>query len=170
MEMEKGEDKIDKDLRRTPTWEKLIRLVPGLSGYQGCEKIREADKILRLALADRLASHQAKVEAAKRGLVEGKDFRLLPQLDLLTRKMAQSRDTLAFANYGFSGAFDLQQVGRAELDGMYEFDLALAEQVEALGQMVEALYSEFSQGRAQPEAIRQMEKALGDFMDQLSQR
>ena len=152
------------------TWEKLIRLVPGLAGYQGRERVREADKILRTSLANRMASYQERVEEVKRALVEKKDLHLLPSLDLLTRKMAQSRDTLSFASYGYSGAFDLAHIGDAELDRIYRFDLSLTERLESMGLAVEALCSRSSQEEALAGAIEELDRVLRDFMSSMDDR
>jgi hypothetical protein len=152
------------------TWEKLIRLVPGIAGYQGREKIREADKFLRMTLAGQMAAYQGQVEEVKRGLVERKDFRLLPSLDLLTRRMAQSRDTLTFSSYGYSGVFDLAHIGDAELDRIYQFDLSLAEKIERLGVVVEKLSSKSSQAEALPGAVQELDNALNDFITTLAER
>jgi hypothetical protein len=152
------------------TWERLIGLVPGLAGYQGRERVREVDKILRLTLTSRLASFRERVEEIKRALVEKKDLRFLASLDLLTRRMAQSEDTLSFASYGYSGIFDLAHMGDAELERIYRFDLSLAEKMEKLGLVVEALSSESSNVEVLPEAIQALESALKDFMTSLGDR
>jgi len=168
--MEKEKKELGEGEFPARTWERLIRLIPGLAGYQGRERIREADKIFRVALADRLARLQERVEEIKRALAERKDLHFLSQLDLLTRKMAQSRDTLSFSSYGYSGAFDLAHIGGPELERMYRFDLSLAEELEGLGRAVEAFSSGYSQEGVRPESIQNLEKALKDFMDTLAKR
>jgi hypothetical protein len=141
-----------------------------LAGCQGRERVREADKIFRTASSDRLAQLQEELDEIKKALVEKKDLHLLPQLDLLTRKMAQSRDTLSFSSYGYSGAFDLAHVGKPELERMYRFDLSLAERMENLAGAVEAFSARASQEGVCTEAIQELEKALQDFMDHLAKR
>lgn len=152
------------------TWEKLIRLVPGIAGYQGRERVREADKLLRTTLANQVTSYQGQVEEVKRALVERKDLRLLSSLDLLTRRMAQSRDTLTFSSYGYTGVFDLTHIGDAELERIYQFDLSLAERIGKLGVAVEALCSKSSKSEALPAAIQELDNALKDFMTTLAER
>jgi len=152
------------------TWEKLIRLVPGIAGYQGRERVREADKLLRTTLANQITSYQGRVEEVKRALVERKDLRLLSSLDLLTRRMAQSRDTLTFSSYGYTGVFDLTHIGDAELERIYQFDLSLAERIGKLGVAVEALSSKSSKSEALPAAIQELDNALKDFMTTLAER
>jgi hypothetical protein len=166
----KEEGKIAEGSYPLRTWEKLIRLVPGIAGYQGRERVREADKLLRTALANQIASYQERVEEVKGALVERKDLRLLSPLDLLTRRMAQSRDTLTFSSYGYTGVFDLAHIGDAELERIYQFDLSLAERIGKLGVAVEGLSSKSSQEGALPGAIQELDNALKDFMTTLAER
>ncbi|MDH7501031.1 MAG: hypothetical protein QHH30_11690, partial [candidate division NC10 bacterium] len=154
----------------TAAWERLVRLVPGLSGYQGREKIREADKIFRVTLAEQLAQLQRRLEEMKKTLVERRELHPLPQLDLLTRRMAQSKDAITYASYGYSGAFDLAHLGTPELERIYRFDLSLAEQLEGLGRRVEAFCSQAGREGIRPEAIQELERVLQEFMDHLARR
>jgi hypothetical protein len=168
--MEEEAKKAGHELEKGRTWEKLIRLVPGLAGYQGREKVREADKLLRMALADRLHRLQERVEEVKEALVEKKELQHLGKLDLITRKMAQARDSLSFASYGYSGAFDLVQIEGEELERMRQFDLALTEQLEGLGRAVESFSSRSLQEGAWPEIIRELERPLEEFLSRLADR
>ncbi len=168
--MSKEEEKTVEGSYPLRTWEKLIRMVPGIAGYQGRERVRDADKLLRKTLADQVASYQERVEEVKRALVEKKDLRLLSPLDRLTRRMAQSRDTLTFSSYGYTGIFDLAHIGDAELERIYQFDLSLAEKIGKLGVAAEALSSKYSQEEALPGAIQELDNALKDFMTTLAER
>lgn len=152
------------------TWEKLVRLIPGLAGYQGKERIREADRLCRTALAERLGLLQHKVEGIKKALTEEKDWRLLPALDLLTRKMARARDMISFSRYGYAGVFDLQKIGRKELEEIYRFDLELALSLEDLRQAVDGFCLRAGQGSLEAEEIRLLGQALEDFTARLSAR
>jgi len=168
--MDKEKKEVSQGEVPTAAWERLVRLIPGLAGYQGREKVREADKIFRAALAEKLSQLQGRVEEVKEDLVGRKDLHSLPQLDLLTRRMAQSRDTITFSSYGYSGAFDLAHTGKPELERIYRYDLSLAEQLNGLGRMVEEFSSQASREGVRPEAIQGLEKALKDFMDHLAKR
>lgn len=168
--MDKERKEVGQGELPTAAWERLVRLVPGLAGYQGREKIREADKIFRVSVAERLSSLQGRVEEVKKALVERKDLHFLPQLDLLTRRMAQSRDTITFSSYGYSGVFDLDHIGGPELGRIYQFDLSLAERLENLGRTVEEFASQTCRVGVRPEAIQGLEKDLKDFMDHLAKR
>jgi len=168
--MEKEKREVAPGEFPTAAWERLVRLVPGLSGYQGREKIREADKIFRVALAEQLAELQGRLEEIKKTLVERKELHSLPRLDLLTRRMAQSKDAITYSSYGYSGAFDLAHLGTPELERIYRFDLSLAEQLEGVGRRVEEFCYRAGREGIRPEAIQELERTLKGFMDHLARR
>ena len=66
----------------------------------------------------------------------------LENLDLagsIEKGLDRLANRIRHADYGSSGFFDAVKIGEAELDRLYEFDLALAESVEYLALQVEQL-------------------------------
>jgi hypothetical protein len=83
--------------------EKLTDFIPGWGGYQERQTRRKADQAMRQTLADDVGS-------------------AVTQLQTFT-------DRVRLASYGYSGLFDAVKVNEAELEQMYNFDVALFEYV-----------------------------------------
>ena len=119
--------------------ESMLRYIPGFRGYLEKDYRQESDYLLRKSMADRL-------QRSKQGL---DDFLLqmvnAGQLDRLADgERAKNRlDRLILkmraAVRGYSGFFDFVRVDIALLDRVYEHDMAMVQEVEALGTAIEQL-------------------------------
>jgi hypothetical protein len=56
----------------------------------------------------------------------------LDQLDRLSSHVQQIADTIRHASYGYGGIFDLEKIREEELGRLYEFDLYLLDDIEAV--------------------------------------
>jgi hypothetical protein len=117
----------------------LAQLVPGIASYQDKETLRDADKRLRQALADRLDS------AGK--AVDGMVFQIqrtghLDQLDLLgrlERRLHGVADGIRFANYGYSGLFSAVKVDEGRIQRLHDFDIDLTKAVCTVEEQIASL-------------------------------
>lgn len=112
--------------------ERLAGLVPGYNRYQQLEKRRDADKINRDIIYGELKTQQDALESMSARLVNAKHPDTLDDLDRAVKKLRTVADRIRFADYGVSGFFDAMKTEEQELDRMYDFDLALGEQVKAI--------------------------------------
>ena len=121
------------------TLETLAGKIPGYHGYKEKEMRREADKILRLYLAERFQEQRTKLSNIQNNLAsEGK----LEDLGLLERVMLQLQlliDRLKVAQYGYAGLFDAVRVKEEQLDALYMYDNALTVSVDQLAEMMDKL-------------------------------
>lgn len=119
--------------------EKLAGKIPGYHGYKEKEMRREADKILRLYLAERFQEQRTKLSNIQNNLAsEGK----LEDLGLLERVMLQLQlliDRLKVAQYGYAGLFDAVRVKEEQLDALYMYDNALTVSVDQLAEIMDKL-------------------------------
>ena len=106
-------DQLENARERRNILERLGSKIPGFKGYLEREMRREWTREARLENLDRASS----VEKS---------------LDRLANRIRH-------ADYGSSGFFDAVKIGQAELDRIYEFDLALTDTVEYLALQVEQL-------------------------------
>lgn len=74
--------------------ERLIRIVPGVRGYQDNESARQTDKAVRMKLASELGSIKLDLENEKRRLMEVNDLSLLPALERTASKLSKSADAI----------------------------------------------------------------------------
>jgi hypothetical protein len=112
--------------------ENWLARIPGIRTYRDREHRRETDKRVRESLAARLDEARAHLrrlalDASQKGLLEP-----LEELDRLSAHLQQLADTVRHASYGYSGIFDLDKIREEELDRLYEFDLYLMDDVDAI--------------------------------------
>lgn len=119
--------------------EKLADAIPGLKGYRDKEARRDTDKRFREYLANRLETGGKKgIDEAKRKMVNQGQLDGLAELDRLSDKLFKIANMIRHATYGYSGFFDQVKIEEAELDRLYQYDLSLVTEVEALEKSVQA--------------------------------
>jgi hypothetical protein len=106
--------------------------IPGIRTYRAREHARETDKQLREHLASRLLDSKAllkrlTLDLSQRGLMEPLD-----EIDRLSSHIQQAADTIRYASYGYGGIFDLTKIRDQELERLYEFDLSLMDDLDAV--------------------------------------
>ncbi len=119
--------------------ENILRWVPGFRGYLEKEYRRASDDLQRDWLADRLQRAKRAIDAVSRPLADAGQIDVLPQVDRLRGRLDKLIGRIRGAVQGYSGFFDLVRVDEALLERVYERDVALMEQVEALAATVEQL-------------------------------
>ncbi|HSE42771.1 MAG TPA: hypothetical protein VLH08_18545 [Acidobacteriota bacterium] len=112
--------------------EKLADAIPGLKGYREKESRRDTDKRFRDYLADRIDRSRGNLDETKRTLVNQGKLDGLAELDRLSQKMMKLSNQIRHATYGYSGFFDQVKIGENELDQIYQHDLSILSDVEAL--------------------------------------
>src|SRR6201986_5187348 len=127
----------------------LERLGEKIPGYGGCvskERRRDADKIQREHLAERLRAAKQPLNEVMRELSSsGRLFEVGP-VDRVLKKLDQIENRVRFASYGYAGFFDAVKIEEPQLDRIYQFDLALVEKVERLEQLAGGLLPQGSTG------------------------
>jgi hypothetical protein len=112
---------------------KIQRFIPGFHGYRVAEDLRAADNMLRLQLADRLATVRADVEACRAAMVEGGQLEGLDRVGGVINKFKSAENEVRHAGQGYSGISAKIRVGEPELNKLYEYDLGLITAIDALG-------------------------------------
>jgi hypothetical protein len=144
--------------------ERLGDKIPGYSGYVAKERRRDADKLHREHLAERLRASKQPLNDAMRELSSsGRLFEVGP-VDRVLKKIDQIENRVRFASYGYAGFFDAVKIEEPQLDAIYRFDLALVEKVERL----ETLARELSQKGATAEGLKHAASELEGAADDLN--
>ena len=118
--------------KRRRMLERLTGLIPGYNRYQQLEKRRDADRANRDILYGDLKEQIDALERLNLALTDAKKIDDLDDVDRALRKLRTVADRIRLADYGVSGFFDALKIEEEELDRMYDFDLSLAEQVNAI--------------------------------------
>jgi hypothetical protein len=122
-------------------FERISRLVPGISGYQDREKCRATDKAVRVKAADTVAGARngfSRVMADLSRAGGTMNLRIIGDMERIIARLERLEDEIRFASYGFAGWFDHSGVVLEDLERVYEHDLGLLEQAAALKELVPA--------------------------------
>lgn len=132
-------DGFEKARERRNWLEKLGEKIPGFRGYLDRELRREVDKMQRDFLASEVdrgrQGLQTKIRSwSRKGALEHLDIASTTEklLDRLANRIRH-------ADYGSSGFFDAVKIGESELELLYQFDLELSLNVEALADQIGSL-------------------------------
>ncbi len=139
--------------------ETILRHIPGFRGYLEKEYRRESDDLQRDWLADRLQRAKRSIDELTRPMADAGQIDLLPQVDRMRGQVDRLLGRIRGAMQGYSGLFDLVRVREDLLDRVYEHDVDLMDQVDALAEGIEKL-------QAQPD---QLAAALGDLTGQIDE-
>jgi hypothetical protein len=150
--------------------ERLVRLVPGIAGYQDREKSRATDKQVRMRLVEEMQRLARSLEQDKARLAESGSFSSLPLLDRLSGRLERLGRTVEFASRGYAGIFDLHKVDQQTLEQFYAFDLGLFDALSVVRAKAEAVRAALADTAALKSAAMHMSEALEDFGQLFDQR
>lgn len=134
--------------------EKLLDFIPGWKGYQEQQNRREADKILRMALAQKLAVQRGRLEAAQVDLITAGRIDLVDDLGQAVTPLQTFIDRVRFATYGYSSVFDALKMKQEQLAQLYDFDLQMFGYVDRLSEANDRLLEAIGSGEGIAETIR----------------
>ena len=119
--------------------ESILRYIPGFHGYLEKEYRREADYMLRTAMADRLQAAKPALDEYSRQLLNAGHIDALPQIDRIRGNLDRVIGRIRAQVRGYSGFFDYVRVTEALLDKVYEQDLRMVEEADHLAASIEQL-------------------------------
>jgi hypothetical protein len=140
---------IDERIEESKNWfERMMGHVPGYKGYKEKELGREADKIQRVYVAERLDPCLSKLDDLKLDLIKAANLDALGEIDVTMRKLRKVRDRVQFADYGYAGLFDATKVGAQKIDELKAFDQGLETEAGAISDLATALAADSPSLRA----------------------
>jgi hypothetical protein len=150
--------------------ESFIGKFPGYKGYKEKEMRREADKLLREALARRLEEQWRRLPDIQKQLLSGGQIQWLDDIEGATMKLQTFTDRLKTATYGYAGFFDAVRVKEDALDQLYNFDIALDEQVDEITAAVDLLFSAATSKEGIGEAVARLNSAAAAANETFNRR
>jgi hypothetical protein len=118
-------DLFDRVTGHQDLFTKILAKVPGFSGYIERQNRRQADKILREAIADRFQEQWQRISGLQRDLIRQGELQFAGDLESAAIKLRQFIDRVRTAAYGYAGFFDAIKINENELAGVYQYDLQL---------------------------------------------
>src|SRR3569832_1228938 len=121
--------------------ERLGDKIPGYAGYVARERRRDADKLHREHLAERLrAAKQPLTELMRELSSTGRLYEVGP-VDRVLKKLDQVENRVRFASYGYAGFNNTNKNKKPQHDHNNQNDLALVEKVEEFERQARELSS-----------------------------
>lgn len=142
----------------------LARIFPGIPSYQEREALRTQDRIIRASMAAALDRQVGIVDGIKRDFTNRAFLEPLAELDRLNRRLQRLADTLRFASYGYAGMFSAVSVDEEKLAELYDYDLALGEDLRQLARAVASL-QQSNQQEWRPDLLAGVQK-LADRLEE----
>lgn len=150
--------------------EKIVSYIPGYKGYQDKETRRDVDKLHREHVASMLFELKQPINNVIRELSEtGRLFEVNP-VDRILKKLDKLENRIRYASYGYRGFFDVVKIQEAQLDQLYQFDLALVNDVELLKARVEQFVKQSSDKNSLKAAALELDRALDELDNKFSRR
>lgn len=118
----------------------MANVIPGYKGYKQKELRREADKLLRDTLADRMRTVKRQLDGLQKDLISSGKFDLLDDVESVATQLQTFIDRVRTASYGYSGLFDAVKVKEEDLDRLYEFDAHMMDYVERIEGAIQTAY------------------------------
>ncbi|HVF58173.1 MAG TPA: hypothetical protein VM934_18635 [Pyrinomonadaceae bacterium] len=143
--------------------EELSDKIPGYSGYAARERRRDVDKLHREHLADRLRAAKQPLTDVLRELTSGGRLMEVGPVDRVLKKIDHAENRVRFAAYGYSGLFDAVKIEEAQLNSIYQFDLALVDRVEEIERQAGALAASATSSEDLKRAASELERALDEM-------
>jgi len=143
---------------------KIELAIPGFRGYRKREDLRIADRLLREALANDLAQTARSAEEARDTLVKRKELDLLEDMGKFVSRINTSVERVKHAEHGYTGISPDYRIEEAELNKLYEWDLDLLEDIDALKQLSGRLRAS-AQTIPAPEMSVEIDKGLSALMN-----
>jgi hypothetical protein len=150
--------------------QKVIDSIPGWGGYQKRQRRREADKLLRQMLADKLGEQRRRLDKAQKELLSHGRLDLVDDVESVVTQLKTFTDRIRFASYGYAGLFDAVKIREDELKQIYDFDAALIEYVERLDTANDHLRSAIAEGEGLEETLDVIEDIVREANDTFDRR
>ena len=148
---------------------KLLSKIPGFSGYVERENRRAADKLIRDAVADRFEELWKRVSSIQTDLIGSGGLEFIDDMERAAIKIRQFIDRIRHASYGYSPFFNATKVNEEELAKVYEFDLALLENVDIVARAIDNVETSIGTDGL-PAAIRHLTSLSQETIDMFNKR
>lgn len=148
---------------------KLRSFVSKFTGYVERDQRREADRMMRTAIAQRYDEQWSRVSRLQQELIDKGKLEYVDDLERAAIKLRTFADRVKGASYGYAGLFDHARIGEKELANLYAFDLALLENVQNIAHSVDNVETSIGD-EGLPAAIRHLETLAREAIDTYNRR
>jgi hypothetical protein len=161
---------VDTAKERMGAIERLLKGLPGISGYVDKELRRDADKRLRELIAQELDLQKQALLEVQRMLLEGGGLMWLDNIDQAVQKLQTLSDRIKTASYGYAGLFDPVKVREEALDALNRFDQAMANRTVDVKMAILSLRQAVTEGGDIGAATRKLTDLLAELNNLYTKR
>jgi hypothetical protein len=140
---------------------KIASVIPGFSGYMNRETRRDADKLLRETIANRYSEQLSRISDLQVQLVSSGGIDWVDDLQDSATRLRRFIDMVRTAAYGYAGLFDAVKVNEAELAKLYQFDLALLDNVSKVAAAIDNVEASIG-GDGMAAAVRNLSSVVAE--------
>jgi hypothetical protein len=140
---------------------KIASMIPGFNGYIDREQRREADRMLRETIANRYGEQASRIANLQVQLVSTGGIEYVDDLQDAATRLQRFIDTVRFAALGYAGLFAAIKVNEPELAKLYQFDLALLENVSKVAAAIDNVEASLG-GDGMPAALRHLSSTIAE--------
>ena len=137
-------------------FKKLASYIPGFSGYVERQNRRAADKLLRESVAARFEELWRRTSELQTQMVSEGMIALMDDMEQAAIKLRTFADKIKTASYGYAGFFDAVKIKEAELNQLYQFDLAFFDVAEQIGRALDNVEASMGDEEGLKAAIRNL--------------
>ncbi len=114
-------------------FKKILNFIPGFKGYIERQKRRDADKLLRDTIANRIEEKWARVSALQRDFISRGEIAFVDDLEAAAIKLRTFADRIRRAPRGYSSLFEAVKINEEELAQLYQYDASMLELSDSVG-------------------------------------
>jgi len=151
---------------------KIQTFIPGFRGYRRKEDLRDADRMLRSQLAEKLSLQRRGLEECRGMLMQSYGSKELDILGGLINQFKKIEGQVTHAEMGYSGIAADIQIKETELDRVYEFDAAMIDHIASIGASIDSLKNALmaADEAASHRDLMNVKARITDFEDQFHRR
>lgn len=140
---------------------KIASAIPGFNGYIDREQRRDADRMLRETVANRYSEQLARISNLQVQLISSGGIEFVDDLQDAATRLQRFIDMVRTAPLGYAGLFSAIKINEPELAKLYQFDLAMLENVSKVAAAVDNVESSLG-GDGMPAAMRHLSSVIGE--------
>jgi len=163
---EKAQSRVAEERKFVET---VASYIPGYHGYQGREKIRETDRLVRDELTRVLKIGVTNLSSCFSVLVKSRSP-LSADVDRVKLKADRISETVRHAEYGYAGLFDPIKIHDEELHALLKFDDGLVTTVHEILDSTENILKLSRDGKGIGDTLGSLESSLDNFSNEFGER
>lgn len=151
---------------------KIQGYIPGFKGYRRREDLRDADRMLRAQIAQKLGLERRGLEECRGLLVQSYGSKELEQIGGLINTFKKVEGAVTHAEMGYSGFAADIQIKESELDRLYEYDAGMLDHLAAMHASIESLKNALmaADEAASHRELMGIRARITDFEDKFNRR